>query len=408
MIRSFEVENFLSIKERQVVNFEIHKSATDPDRHFIKAADGIRVPAVVAIFGANGAGKTAFLRVLRFLADFIQNSTNYPANTEIPVAPFLSNETINEPSDFLVSFDLPVSDSAIAIYEYRLRAVKDRILYESLHYSPGGKNRRVLFIRDHQIATPHIEYGPDFRDQISAAVPRDAVMNKPRASLISLLAQFGHKHSMQLQQRVATMSSNVVAPGHQSLQSLVHEAMVTQIYRTHASVRDGLREFLRYADLGIEDVDFGDLTTTTVEWSNIEATLPTFRHRNLVRNVKLLEESDGTRALYSLILPIITALLQGGIAVIDEFDSDIHPMMIPKILERFQSRKRNKYRAQLIFCGHNPYTLSCLEKEEVYFAEKSRMGASSYYGLRDVKGVRRSDNFFVKYLSGVYGGVPNV
>jgi uncharacterized protein len=52
--------------------------------------------------------------------------------------------------------------------------------------------------------------------------------------------------------------------------------------------------------------------------------------------------------------------------------------------------------------------LEDLEKEEVFFCEKSREGETRIYGLRDVQAVRRTDNFYKKYLGGVYGAVPKV
>lgn len=408
MIRSFEVENYLSVKDRQIVNFAIHKSATDPDRHFASTPDKMRLPKVVAVFGANGAGKTSFLRVPRFLAEFIVNSAGWPANVEIPVAPFLSKKTLDEPSDFSIEFDMPITPTTIAVFDYKLRATKQKVHFESLHYSPGGKSRRLLFTRDHTRATPHLEYGPDFREKVLAAVPRDIINTKERASLIAVLAQFGHPASVELQKVAATLFTNVPLPGQQLFHPYWHEGVVTQVYRGEKRFRDTLRAFIRMIDLGIQDIDFGDTSTSNFDFAHLETSLPSFVHENLSRKVTFLEESHGTRALYTLLLPVICAIESGGIAVLDEFDSDIHPMVIPKIIERFQSNKDNPRKAQLIFCGHNPYTLSCLEKEEVYFAEKNSRGASTYFGLRDVKGVRRSDRYFIKYLSGIYGGVPNV
>ena len=409
MLRSFEVENYLSVKDRQVVKLAIHKSATDADHHFASTPDKIRLPKVVAIIGANGAGKTSFLRVPRFLAEFIVNSAGWPANVEIPVVPFLSKETIDLPSDFAIEFDMAIEPNRFAVFEYRLRATKEKVLFESLHYSPLGKSRRLLFARDHTMATPHHEYGPDFRDNVLSAIPTSDIINiKDRASLIAVLAQYGHKNSVAIQRAASMLFTNVPLPGQLALHPYWYESAVTQVYRGEKRYRDTLIDFIRLIDLGIEDIDFGEMTTNNFDPVHVENSLPTFIHENLSRKLTFPEESHGTRALYTILLPIIRAIDSGGIAILDEFDSDIHPMVIPKIIELFQSNKYNPGKAQLIFCGHNPYTLSSLEKEEVYFAEKSSRGASRYFGLRDVKGVRRSDRYFTKYLSGIYGGTPNV
>jgi len=44
--------------------------------------------------------------------------------------------------------------------------------------------------------------------------------------------------------------------------------------------------------------------------------------------------------------------------------------------------------------------------EEILFCEKDRMGRTSLFLARDV--ARRDDNLRRKYMSGVYGAVPQV
>ncbi len=52
--------------------------------------------------------------------------------------------------------------------------------------------------------------------------------------------------------------------------------------------------------------------------------------------------------------------------------------------------------------------LDDLVKEEVVLCEKDRQGRSTIYSLADIKSVRRDDNFYKKYLGGVYGAVPQI
>jgi hypothetical protein len=51
--------------------------------------------------------------------------------------------------------------------------------------------------------------------------------------------------------------------------------------------------------------------------------------------------------------------------------------------------------------------LDVLNKEEIVICEKDRQGRTKVYSLMDVK-VRRDENHYRKYLSGVYGGVPHI
>ena len=47
-------------------------------------------------------------------------------------------------------------------------------------------------------------------------------------------------------------------------------------------------------------------------------------------------------------------------------------------------------------------------KEEILFTSKTANGRSEVYALSDVQGVRRDDNYYRKYLSGIYGAVPRI
>ena len=57
---------------------------------------------------------------------------------------------------------------------------------------------------------------------------------------------------------------------------------------------------------------------------------------------------------------------------------------------------------------HAVSLLEELSKEEIYFTEKDNSGRTSLYGLKDIKDVRRVDNYYRKYLSGDFGAVPQI
>jgi predicted ATPase len=83
-------------------------------------------------------------------------------------------------------------------------------------------------------------------------------------------------------------------------------------------------------------------------------------------------------------------------------------MLLPEILRWFHDPAENPHNAQLWFSGHSASLLEELQKEEIFFTEKDQQGRTSVYGLKDIESVRRSDNFYQKYLGGVYGAVPRI
>jgi predicted ATPase len=136
--------------------------------------------------------------------------------------------------------------------------------------------------------------------------------------------------------------------------------------------------------------------------------VPQFQHEGLDQPIQFHFESEGTRQFLRVYPLIWDALLYGGIAVLDELDSTIHPALLPEILRWFQDPKENPNDAQLWISGHSASLLEDLSKEEIFFAEKDQRGRTKVYSLKDIEGVRRVDNFYQKYLGGVYGAVPRI
>jgi predicted ATPase len=156
----------------------------------------------------------------------------------------------------------------------------------------------------------------------------------------------------------------------------------------------------------IQQLDTGIMGMTLSDTAN--GLQPEFIHQGLGRNLTLASESEGTRQYYRIHPIIWEALEHVGIAIVDEMDSAIHPMILPSILRWFHDRTINAGDAQLWMSGHSASLLEDLKKEEVYFAEKDWQGRTRVYGLKDIEGVRRVDNFYQKYLGGVYGAVPRI
>ena len=98
----------------------------------------------------------------------------------------------------------------------------------------------------------------------------------------------------------------------------------------------------------------------------------------------------------------------GGVAVIDELDTDVHPLLIPELFRWFYDKQRNPNGAQLLFTAHNPAILDELEKEQVFFSEKPSGKPTRIYGAREIKGLRREPSLMKKYLSGELGAVPHI
>jgi AAA15 family ATPase/GTPase len=123
------------------------------------------------------------------------------------------------------------------------------------------------------------------------------------------------------------------------------------------------------------------------------------------------QESSGTNKIIDLSGPIFDTLNAGGILVVDELDAKLHPLLTLSIIRLFQNQDINKEGAQLIFATHDTNILSIcnLRRDQIYFVEKDKFGASELYSLVEYnkEGKVRKDRSFEKdYINGRYGAIP--
>lgn len=181
--------------------------------------------------------------------------------------------------------------------------------------------------------------------------------------------------------------------------SKMREKIRLDAMSTNKLMLEQLNRDLSRIDLGVEEMQFEE-TPGGME--------PFFRHRGLGEQLPWMMESRGTRSFINMFPTISGAITFGRLCIIDELDSAVHPMVIEEILRWFYDSERNPKNGQIWFTCHSASLLENLNKEEVVLTEKDRQGRTTAYSLMDVKDLRRDDNLYRKYLSGVLGGVPRI
>lgn len=123
-------------------------------------------------------------------------------------------------------------------------------------------------------------------------------------------------------------------------------------------------------------------------------------------------ESIGTQVWVGLIGPVLDALYRGAVLLVDELDASLHPLLVRRLVELFQSPRTNPRCAQLIFNAHDialleeyqPYELG---RDQIWLAEKGDDGASRISSLADYR-ARRDKSIGRRYLRGRYGSIPRL
>lgn len=396
MIHSIVIENFFSVADRQEMFFRVPANAPElPCFRISRAGSGHRLPLIIGAYGPNASGKTTVLRAVTATAWFVQHSFALPPNSAILFfSPYAHNDWWNRPTKIIVECDGQLGEEApVAVFRYELHIGHEpsrfgqEVSYESLSYAPHGKFRRV-FERKRQ----EFNFSRDFG--ITSSDPRTQSI-RPNASVMSTLAQLNHKLSSDFISYLRGLLTNIV--GLDKASGGLNNALA--YYTQHPDHLDRLNRELSRLDLGLEEMKIHPGSSGPIA---------AFKHFGLGCDLMLAQESMGTRQFIEIFPLLQLALDRGGVAVIDELDADIHPLLIPEIFRWFYDRKRNPNNAQLLFTAHNPAILDELEKEQVFFSEKLSGEPTRIYGARDIKGLRREPSLMKKYLSGELGAVPHI
>jgi uncharacterized protein len=409
MLYKLEMENFSSIRDPQVLDLRVGKGVPDYPERLGPVYQGSdeRVPKVVALFGPNGSGKSTVLKALAFIAWFLRDSFQHNG-PNLPIERFNDTESLNRPIRLAVELGGPMELTADAlqwstetegasfgVYRYELeiktsadgsiRTVTSEVLRQKRH---GRSKWSRVFERDR-----------DCRINGSKTFPLTRytqVIDKVRenASVVSTLALFEHEPSKILVETARRVVGNILLQ-----RTDFDDGQVRQLLSGDPAVVEALNRELQRLDIGIESMHVEPTPRGPEAF---------FRHRGLDLAMPWGMESHGTRSFIKMFPPLFTVLNYGGIAVIDELDEAIHPMILPEMLRWFYDPQRNPFDAQIWMSCHSASLLDDLSKEEIVFCNKDHKGRTSVYSLMDVQSVRRNDNFYKKYLGGVYGAVPQI
>lgn len=402
MLFRLEVENFYSIRERQVIDLRAAANAPEDAGRLAPSWAGSkeRTPKVVALFGANASGKSNVLKALSFVAWFAKESFNAPRDARMPFDRFNDLEMLEKPTHLAIHLagleDIsqagdPLAKQCPYAYEFSIGGgARPTVEREALYYWPSTSSKRVkLFER---LASGEVNatkaFGlSGFRQALEKVL-------RPDASVVATLTQLDHPFAKLLWNAANLLLTNILlerrdTPDDHLIRHYAANPRLVEIFN---------REIERI-DVGIQAMELkpGD-----------NGPLAYFRHDGLAVPMPWIYESQGTRQFIRLYPMLLHALETGGVAVVDELDAAIHPLILPELLRWFYDPVRNPHDAQLWMSCHNASLLEELTKEEVLFCEKDRRGQTSVYGLRDIQAVRRSDNYYRKYLGGAFGAIPQV
>ncbi len=396
MLIEFSVGNYRSFKETvtfSMVAAKLKAKDSKLDEQNIFNAEGeLNLLKSAAIYGANASGKSNFISAFSFVKSFILSSAKeMQAEELIDVEPFrLDTESEVKPSFFELVLLLEGRK-----YRYGFEVNSQRVISEWLFYSATSKETK-LFTRD----SGRIILSQGFRDG-------KGIVEKTRdnALFLSVLAQFNSSVALIILRFISRMG----------IVSGLHEIGIRKITFSGLQEDENKLEIvglIKKLDLGIDDIEIEKVKKTQgisqIFFRTLHKKYDSNGHATSTEMFDLdKHESEGTKKLFSLAGTLLTILKSGRTLVVDELDARLHPLITCAIIRLFNSNETNPNNAQLIFTTHDTNLLSntIFRRDQIWFAEKNKQGATSLYSLAEFK-VRNDASFEKDYIQGRYGAIP--
>ena len=428
MIIDFSFKNYKSFKDAQ--SFSMRRDMSlDFEKESITSTKGENINRISAIYGANAAGKSNFLTALLALRRLVSlgkiEDNNFAGGSE--------QETL-----FRLIFEYKEKK-----YDYSISAQPQMVSYEklSIYYT----NQPTLIYE--YVAKPRrLKIGNGMiRGDEETAVNYNSE-KEPSRPILHFLKE---SDNVDIKNAFHFFVSGIIP------QSMLRGADVSE---TESKLRkifeqdtpDGkfFNRVIPTADLGIKGVTLvDDESNLNVDQMNViadaiikinelgnnkmsdeeEKKLKGLIHQTVKRisfihrignetlSLKLEDESNGTVAASNIFTDLRKVLKNGVVYIVDEIDRSLHPSLVVQLIDIFNSSETNPHGAQLIFTTHDVsildpsiYGRSILDRDQVWFVEKGNSGESSLYPLTQIKGTRKEDNLYRKYISGRYGATPKV
>ena len=412
MFIEFRVENHRSLRDEQILTLEEGRvgEMSDP-RPRRTGVHGSRLLPAAVIYGANASGKSNVLAALAFMREAVLHSQRrWEPEGGVPRAPFGWGTKRNESSMFEVAF---LVNEIKYVYGF---SVDDEAVEEEWLFAWPKNHKQVWFERE----AGQFKFGERLKG------PNDAVREVTRrnALFLSAAAQHGHQQLTPLYswfRRIFPV--NVLGRGI----PVFHGSFLTDwlfsssdeeqrspfpVDDPHDALSARIRHLLKAADIGIIDIKTKDIERE-VRGRILRRQRIVLQHQIDDEDswLDLEDESEGTKALFRMAPSVFRTLESGGLLLVDELESSLHPLLGLAIVQMFNCPQSNPKNSQIVFTTHDTNLLGttlgepALRRDQIWFTEKDRDGATKLYPLTDYR-PRKSENLERGYLQGRYGAIP--
>ena len=420
MLIEYAFQNFRSFADRTTLSMKAGAQTT-LNNNLIRRDRKRYLPSAV-IYGPNASGKSNVIMSLSLMREIVLQGGidgNAPELTELEICPFAYNAA-SKPMGFDIAFE-----NGGRCFQYALMIEvepfssreKRRIVSEMLAMS-NGKRLVSLFMRDEskvsfQRTKPVLDMlggNEKLLNELEERINKNLdptrlfLTNAFKSIINSEIADavIGFfRDQLFVVSDFTLKSTNLMF----SMEKLPGADFVAW-NRT-------LDVFVKSADFGPQKIMFRSKKTDDAHTAPMHlVSLYDVGDKQVMLPADMME-SRGTIKLVDFAIPFVERFAKGGVFVIDEFDSAIHPELVKGIIALFNDPNVNKEGAQLVFTTHNPIYLNnkIFRRDQILFVEKDRESYRSVlYSLADFGSadVRNDQNYLINYFKGNYGALPYI
>ena len=411
MLLEFQFQNYKSFYRQTTFSMNAEAEQQGLDYSLFAVAGDNKVMCSSVIYGPNAAGKTSIIGAMDTLRAIVRrgnirdaeaiSTTNYAASRLC----LIPNQIVNQPepikfyADFIAEntrfqYELIIDLGLFLDAEYERRILSETLIVNGKtvfgRKCEGNKTKITV--------SPHSELISMFSNVALANMANAASLALDSLECDELFLTDGFK--LIFSPTLARMVTNWFATQFITLPQ--------QEISTPVEVSAVLSKALDFFGANANSIEcFKDagsdikLVSLISSRDNQQSSLPADVY-----------ESAGTLRFIKLFPLIIQAIQTGATLVIDDCDISIHPVALMNIINLFHNDELNTNHAQLIFTAHNPVFLNSnlLRRDEIKFVERdSDDHTSSLYSLSDFGvGLGKEEDFLNRYLTSMYGAIPDI
>ena len=427
MLKSFQIDNFNSIKDPIIFSMEAETELTEKPEYINELDENSKLLRVASIYGPNASGKSTLLSAIHFVKDIVSGrlSKENPIIQDVlsdrmvretsrrryinyfTHAPFEFTNRQNNQSNISIVF---ARSGFEYWYRLKLEFINDedsmiKIIDE--FFGVRKKNEEsysLVFSKEDNI----ISANEILRIIGASKLPISNDMTILRHLIVNYVDgdtkpfdKSEHNHL----KYVSDLYDEI-----QSLRLITNlSASPMRIFRHNGSAIEAHKNFiinaLQRLDIHINDIEVEEISRLDSQIYCVHEV------DGKVYKLRLEQESQGTQLLIYLLSMIASRKNNPTIFLIDELDSHLHPKLVREIIRLFNSKINHCN--QLIFNSHDMWNMvpEQFRRDQVWFTYRNDELGTELLCLSDIinyKGerVRKDAKYSKQYMEGKYGADP--